>query len=70
MLTPTEHSAIMNAESVEFEIHITDSTVIAKMKELFGAPYEQWAEKLDIYNIVVDAIEAAHHNMIGGNQDD
>ena len=55
-----EYERMKKADSVQFEIHITDPAVLGKLKELFGAPYERWAEKLDIYGIVVDSINKIH----------
>jgi len=66
MLTPTEYSRMTQAESVEFTIDISDPHVLNKLKELFGDPYEQWVEKLDIYTLVVEYIQKIHREHFTG----
>jgi len=59
------------ADSVQFEIHITDPAVLSKLKELFEPPYEKWAEKLDLYNIVVEHVNRIHregHSELEGSK--
>ena len=64
MSTPSSiPDSVLQADSVEFTIVIDDPDTLLRLKEMFGCPFEQWAERLDLHQFVIHHVAALYKQM-------
>jgi len=59
-------AAVRQAESVEFTVVIDDPATLRNLKQLFGHPFEEWGNRLDLQQLIINHVALVHQQYQEG----